>query len=319
MQNESHRLWPLIAGTKFADSYIIDYDNYYFNNYNKLVENFENIPKDKIILIDKSCEHLHDNNPNNIKKLNYFLETYNCKHNAVVLDNTYDEHYFQMFNIKHIKAPFYIFHYLAKNNLKVPQWNSKVNYTFVCLNNTHKPHRQEFIEQLQIRGILAKTKWSYRQTIESNVIPTPKFLDQNVGSFNQDANLQQLYQNALLALVTETDYYSNNITHVTEKTLWSIFYGCIPIVVGVPGSIALLKNWGIDVYDDIVDHMYDTETNNKKRMTIIVDQCEKLLYERYPEKIKNLLPVRVLRNQLLLSNKDYWKTQIQRELWNYKY
>jgi len=100
---------------------------------------------------------------------------------------------------------------------------------------------------------------------------------------------------------------------------WSIFYGCIPIVVGVPGSIALLKNWGIDVYDDIVDHTYDTETNNKKRMNIIVDQCEKLLYERYPEKIKNLLPARVLRNQLLLSNKDYWKTQIQRELWNYKY
>ena len=53
MQNESHRLWPLIAGTKFADSYIIDYDNNYFNNYNKLVENFENIPKEKLkVLLD---------------------------------------------------------------------------------------------------------------------------------------------------------------------------------------------------------------------------------------------------------------------------
>ena len=319
MDNKSHALWPLIGYTQFNDAYIIDYDHCFFNNYNELEKCFKNIQDAKIVLIDKSCEHLHDNNTNNIEKLNYFLEKYNCKQKAIVLDNTYNNYYFDTYNIKHITAPFYIYHYLAKNNLKIPPWSSQVDYTFVCLNNTHKPHRQEFVQQLQKEKILEKTKWSYRDSIQSAIIDTPKFLDQKQGNFDQNLNLQELYQNTLISLITETDFYSSHITHVTEKTLWSIFHGCVPIIVGVPGSIALVKTWGIDVYDDIVDHSYDSEKNNVKRLQMIIDQCKQWLSERYPQKIKNLLAARILRNQLLLCNKDYWINQIRRIMYDYKY
>lgn len=320
MKNASHRLWPLISGTKFADSYIIDYDNLFFNDFNKLIQSFESIPdSNEIILIDKTCEHLHDNNPNDIITLNKLLEKYDCKDRSLVLDNTFDEYFFEQHGIKHISAPFYIFQYLAKHNLKIPQWCPQVDYLFVCLNNTHKPHRQQFVEQCQINGILEKTKWSYRSSIDSNFISTPKFLDQKKGSFDQNSNLEQLYNDALVSLITETDFHSSNITHVTEKSLWSIFYGCIPIIVGVPGSIKLLKSWGLDVYDDIIDHSYDEILDNEQRLQSIIDQCINLLTEKYPKNIKNLLPARVLRNQLLLSNKDYWTNQIKRILWDYKY
>ena len=75
----------------------------------------------------------------------------------------------------------------------------------------------------------------------------------------------------------------------------------------------------IDTYDDIVDQTYDNELDNNKRLEMIINSCVYLLSERYPERIKNLLPARVLRNQLLLSNKEYWQNQIKRILWDYKY
>ena len=320
MKNETHRLWPLISGTQFSDFDIIDYDDLFFNNYNNLIQQFEyQVNSNNNIIIDKSCEHLHDDHPNNIKKLNTLLDTYNCKHRCIVFDNTYNESIYKKQNIKHINAPFYIYFYLAKNNLKIPKWNPSVDNLFVCLNNTHKPHRQKFVELLHVNKILEKTKWSYRQSIKSNIIQTPKFLDQDGGDFDQSLNLESLYNDTLIALVTETDFYTKNITHVTEKSLWSIFYGCIPIIVGVPYSIKLLRSWGIDTYDDIVDQTYDNELDNNKRLEMIINSCVYLLSERYPERIKNLLPARVLRNQLLLSNKEYWQNQIKRILWDYKY
>lgn len=320
MKNESHRLWPIISGTQFQDFNIIDYDYLFFNNYNKLLEQFESQSQSqKYIIIDKSCEHLHDDNPNNINHLDRLLETYDCKQNCIVFDNTFDKDFYNSKDIKHVNAPFYIYFYIAKNNLKIPKWNPKVENLFVCLNNTHKPHRQKFIELLHDYKIINKTKWSYRQHADSQIFDTPKFLDQHQGFFDQNLNLESLYNDSLIALVTETDFYTKNITHVTEKSLWSIFYGCIPMIVGVPYSIKLLRSWGIDVYDDIVDHGYDDEQDNKKRLQMIVSVCENLLSERYPEKIKNLLPARVLRNQLLLSNKEYWQNQIKRILWDYKY
>jgi len=333
MKNATHKLWPLISGTQFADSYIIDYDNLCYDDYNKLIQRFEDIPnKNDTIIIDKTCEHLHDFS-NDIMLLNQLLEKYNCKDRSLVLDNTFDEYFFKQHDIKHISAPFYLFYNIANNNIKIPQWCPQVDYLFVCLNNNHKPHRQKFVEQCQIYGILEKTKWSYRSAIQSNFISTPKFLDQKKGQPGDDRNheqlysratgdnenLEQLYNNVLVSLITETDFYSSNVTHVTEKSLWSIFYGCIPIIVGVPGSVQLLKSWGIDVYDDIIDSSYDNILDNELRLQSVIKQCINLLSEKHPENIKNLLPARVLRNQLLLSNKDYWTNQIKRTLWDYKY
>ena len=192
------------------------------------------------------------------------------------------------------------------------EWNPTVEARVIELFNQKLP-------VADVNKILEKTKWSYRQSIKSNIIQTPKFLDQDGGDFDQSLNLESLYNDTLIALVTETDFYTKNITHVTEKSLWSIFYGCIPIIVGVPYSIKLLRSWGIDTYDDIVDQTYDNELDNNKRLDMIINSCVYLLSERYPERIKNLLPARVLRNQLLLSNKEYWQNQIKRILWDYKY
>ena len=320
MDNKSHRLWPFIGYTQFNYAFIIDYDTHFHINLDIIESKFANIPNDgRIIIIDQTSEHFSEHRPNNIEKLNYFLEKYDCKNRSVVFDNTHNEHYFKQYGVKHIAAPFYIYHFLAKTNPKIPTWHTKLDFNFVCLNNTHTPHRQLFVEALAQKNILQKTKWSYRQEIQSDYIDTPKFLDQQQENFNPLFNLQNLYQNALVALITETDFYDHNVTNVSEKTLFPIFYGCIPIVVGVPNSIKLLRDWGIDVYDDIIDHSYDTITDNHSRLSIIVDQCEKLFAERYPEKIRNLLAARVLRNQLLLSNKEYWVKQIRQIMYDYKY
>ena len=329
MDNKSHKLWPLIGYTQFNDYEIVDYDYLYFNDYQALVARFEELKDSKKnIIIDKHEEQLTDKNDplaNQLGDLNYFLKTYKCKTRSVVFDNTHDDHFFHKHQMNHLSAPFYMYYFLNPiTGIKIPNWDSKISHTFVCVNNTHRPHRQKFVEGLSQNNILPKTKWSYRQKISSKIIQTPKFLDEadnNLFKPNSPIfeTFSTLYQHCFIALVTEGAFYQSNITSITEKSLFPIFYGCIPLIVGLPGSVNLLRSWGIDMYDDIVDHSYDNVIDPDQRLQMIIDQCKQWVSERYPQKIKNLIAPRILRNQILLTSRDYWKNQIRRIMYDYKY
>lgn len=327
MDNKSHKLWPLIGYTQFNDYEIIDYDYLYFNNYQGLVERFEQLKDSKKnIIIDKTLEQLtdgYDPLQSQLDELNHFLETYNCKTRSVVFDNTHNDYFFNIRKIKHLAAPFHIYTFINPiSGVQIPKWYNKVSFTFLCLNNRPRRHRKKFLEALSQNNILPKTKWSFRYETDSNIISTPKFIDQIDqidGNFDKLANLENLYQDCLVGLVTEGEFYATNMASVTEKSLFAIFYGCLPLIVGVPGCVDLLRSWGIDMYDDIIDHSYDNVTDHDQRLQMIVDQCKQLASERYPEKIKNLMAARILRNQLLLSNKIYWENQIRRIMCDFNF
>lgn len=91
---------------------------------------------------------------------------------------------------------------------------------------------------------------------------------------------------------------SMGIVTFTEKA-WAPFkLHQIPIYSSVPGYVSTLRNMGFDLFDDIVDHSYDSELDNLKRLQLAVDQLEKVsklnLVELYK---KNYL--RFVKNNLL--------------------
>lgn len=96
----------------------------------------------------------------------------------------------------------------------------------------------------------------------------------NVYNFNK--RLRNYYQNSFVEIVTETSF-TEPCYLLTEKTLNSI-YGCnFPIVLCGCGSVALLREIGFDMFDDIIDHSYDSITDPVEKIFSALTSNRELL------------------------------------------
>jgi hypothetical protein len=105
------------------------------------------------------------------------------------------------------------------------------------------------------------------------------------------------YQYSYINLVTETLFSSGEI-HITEKSIKPFFFFQIPIFMATPNHVKTLRHkFNFDMFDDIIDHSYDSETNHRLRFFMIVEQIKKI------HKIKILLPeiYENLRNRLIIN------------------
>jgi len=306
---------PIIHGTALQDSVTIPFDDLYFNNKDNLLRKIfkKAQSSDKVVWIDKTKEAIHEENQ--LITVKNYLEEYKLLDRAVVLDTTQDETLYEKHSVKHIGAMFHVWNYiLCYNHRKdMPHWTENVDYTFLCLNNWHKLHRYEIIHRLHKTGLIDKVKWSYRQKVSDSAFPTPHFIDQASFpkpdlevSFDQNANLIELYGNSFCSIANETDFYNKGITHVTEKSLLAYYYGTVPIVVGVTNSLGLLREHGIDTFDDIIDNEYDTETDNELRLQKIMQSIKKVYKLENLHDLKGQLRGRIRANQRLLVNVDHW-------------
>lgn len=85
----------------------------------------------------------------------------------------------------------------------------------------------------------------------------------NVGNFEK--KLSGYYKNTFIEIISETTYTEKSFL-ITEKTQNSVF-GCnFPIWISSPGTVKFLRNMGLDVFDDVIDHSYDTIENPINRL-----------------------------------------------------
>jgi hypothetical protein len=97
----------------------------------------------------------------------------------------------------------------------------------------------------------------------------------NVTNFNEF--LRSIYKNTFVEIVSETTFTLPGIL-VTEKTKNSIYGYNFPIFVAGKGIVNHLKNdLGLDMFDDIIDHSYDTIEDNVTRITTAIDSNKRLL------------------------------------------
>ena len=312
--------WPAFGGIhqwiKF-DVLAIPYDHIKFKNEYKdftLDQHLEYAKESKMfIIIDKTVEHVHDQN--DFMDLYENLKKYDLLERCVVFDNTYNEHMYQKYNVPHIYFPGYVFFYICDN--KIPTFNPTPTFQFLCLNNYHKYHRLAVIHTLNEMNLLKRTAWSYRDKVHDayemkNIIPSfdiekfnlqlPKYLDQDNTRFDQFANMETLYGDAMSTIVTETDYIYKHTTFATEKSLNALFFGTVPIFVSCPGTVAMLRDQSLDVFDDMIDHSYDDEIDPSLRFAKITKVIEQVASWRIYNQIKSNLAVRSLRNQILLTH-----------------
>jgi len=94
---------------------------------------------------------------------------------------------------------------------------------------------------------------------------------------HNDSYKVKTYSNSYINITTETNYVSPYIIHITEKTFTPFNFYQIPIFVATYQHVKYLRDmYGFDMFDDLVNHDYDNEIDNNKRLFMIVDEVRRL-------------------------------------------
>jgi hypothetical protein len=87
---------------------------------------------------------------------------------------------------------------------------------------------------------------------------------------------QRSYEDSYVNIVTESAYFPNEI-HITEKSLKPFYFYQFPLFLSTYNHVKYLKErFGFDVFDDIIDHSYDNEQDNMKRLKMFFDEIKRL-------------------------------------------
>ena len=134
----------------------------------------------------------------------------------------------------------------------------------------------DYLELKRIETILG-TSYAHRY---------PAIIDGMVGgtqtatTVSQNSASDPKISRAFVNLVLETSYDRSvttnnwNLPFMTEKTSKPFLWYQVPIFLGPVGTLPLIRTVGYDVFDDIIDHSYDSESNPYKRIKMVIDQLE---------------------------------------------
>lgn len=104
--------------------------------------------------------------------------------------------------------------------------------------------------------------------------------DFDVPPFHTDWDLtfeNKPYKHSYVNIVSESHFISNKIVHFTEKSIIPFYFNQIPIIIASPNHIRKLKEfYDFDFYDDFINHSYDDEFDNDKRIHMIFDEIKRL-------------------------------------------
>ena len=117
-----------------------------------------------------------------------------------------------------------------------------------------------------------------KKIIFKNIYSNPPELTIDTNNFNGElsagADIDTLSL-GLFHIVTETIFYDQKI-HLTEKIFKPIVARRPFFLVAAPGNLAYLKSYGFKTFDRWIDESYDLEQDPDKRISLIVQEIERL-------------------------------------------
>lgn len=196
--------------------------------------------------------------------------------------------------IKLVEFPHHSFQFVQDLRKADINWGSlteKGAAKYLCLNGIPKWHRRQvysYLKQKHPSGILAI----------STVANDYRFDEYAKYNWNNVQNFKRLfdtYREAPVNVITES-LYTGASGILSEKTLMAFVSLQLPIFVAHAGAVEDARNYGFDVFDDVVDHSYD-HYPNATRWKAAIDLNTKILEGNFD--FVGLLP-RLLKNQQYL-------------------
>ena len=177
-------------------------------------------------------------------------------------------------NLKHRKHRLYFYGKLLQTNFA-----DKVRKNFFKYDDFDFNH-------LEYSAGLSFDEWQHFKTIYDN---SPYF-DAAEQQAVVDTNFD-IYLESYIHLVSET---YTEYSFISEKTYKSFLAGQIPMILGCPGVMAMLKDLGFDIFDDVIDHkFYDSQTNFTQRVTNMLE----VVQHTYTLKLDQIFAATVSRRQ----------------------
>lgn len=111
-------------------------------------------------------------------------------------------------------------------------------------------------------------------------VPLPIMLDGPVSYDQQHSHSDPKFYTCLFNIVAESSSQTDpgiwRSIFITEKTYKAFGFRQIPIWSAVPGFVAQVRKLGFDVFDDIVDHSYDTVQDECQRIDLVIKEVKRL-------------------------------------------
>lgn len=86
------------------------------------------------------------------------------------------------------------------------------------------------------------------------------------------------YKNSYVNIVTESHFTNwGDMIHITEKSFKPFFYYQFPIIFATKGHIKMMREkFGFDFFDDIINHSYNDEEDNRNRLNAGINELCRL-------------------------------------------
>ena len=190
------------------------------------------------------------------------------------------------------------------------QENIKLDKKFLCLARRPNFSRARFLNRLldSIPDVRASFGSGFPHEVDqyqsyfpNNTLPILADGDARYYAHNRATDI---FRTCLFNIIVETSnqHDTNNWDSIflTEKTFKCFDLYQIPIWFAVPGTVEQVRKLGFDLFDDIIDHSYDTIINEAERINSIVAQltilnnkfsledCQSLRNTLYPRIKSNL-------------------------------
>jgi hypothetical protein len=120
------------------------------------------------------------------------------------------------------------------------------------------------------KEFLTTTKFSYFEENKNWFLDASRYLERKYNELN---SFEQSYIN----IVTES-YFSENDTHITEKTFRPFLCFQIPLFLASYKHVDKLKEEhpNLHLFEDLIDHSYDNERDDNKRLHLVTNEIKRL-------------------------------------------
>tara|TARA_B110000238_G_scaffold192917_1_gene228747 strand:- start:323 stop:1483 length:1161 start_codon:yes stop_codon:yes gene_type:complete len=171
--------------------------------------------------------------------------------------------------------------------------NLDSDYCYLSLNRQPRNHRAMLVSLLyeldiqdtgliscmfkeSITKIVKNTDWDVSEYYETGSIKVRArgtninddykiYKTHNDNPANFKNCLAEYYKQTFVEIVSETSF-TEECFNLTEKTLNSIYGACFPILICSKHSVKFLREMGLDMFDDVVNHSYDNISNPAARL-----------------------------------------------------
>ena len=224
---------------------------------------------------------------------------------------------------------------------------SKIEKTFLCLNNRQRPHRKNLFLLWNWNGLIKDSfytmtdkseyanvdaPYNLSDYIDTNLMKslgiTPEYIDglgktlplklddtDNIPIASLFGSIDTYYQSSLISVVTETNFENPDIFN-TEKIFKPMVHRHPFILVGPYKTLEKLREFGYKTFSEFWDESYDNIEDPNERLLKIIELCKSINNWSDQEKKKFFYKSMIITNHNHKLITEFYPNNMRTNFWH---